>query len=74
MRHRLTANVAGVDAIVDDGEGVDIDARPPVVLGAPLAGGPWAAVYHPDWERGHRRVFYTVDGVPGCLAATRSTS
>jgi murein DD-endopeptidase len=42
---------------------VTIDPTPPVVLGAPLAGGPWAAVYHSDWERGHRRVFYTVDGV-----------
>ena len=47
------------------GEGslaVPIDPTPAVVLGAPLAGGPWAAVYHSDWERGHRRVFYTVDG------------
>jgi murein DD-endopeptidase MepM/ murein hydrolase activator NlpD len=34
-----------------------------VVLGPPLGGGPWAAVHHPDWARGHRRVFYTVDGV-----------
>lgn len=40
-------------------------------LGAPLRGGPWAAVFHPDWERGHRRVFYTVDGrarIPGRFA------
>ena len=42
---------------------VPVDPTTPVVLGAPLAGGPWAAVYHSDWERGHRRVFYTVDGV-----------
>jgi murein DD-endopeptidase MepM/ murein hydrolase activator NlpD len=42
---------------------VRVDPASPVVLGAPLAGGPWAAVYHADWERGHRRVFYTVDGV-----------
>jgi murein DD-endopeptidase len=48
------------------GEGtleVPVDQTAPVVLGPPLAGGPWAAVYHSDWERGHRRVFYTVDGV-----------
>jgi murein DD-endopeptidase len=48
------------------GEGVlevPVDPTTPVLLGAPLAGGPWAAVYHSDWERGHRRVFYTVDGV-----------
>jgi hypothetical protein len=42
---------------------VSIDPTPPVVLSAPLTGGPWAAVYHSDWERGHRRVFYTVNGV-----------
>jgi murein DD-endopeptidase len=42
---------------------VPVDPTSPVVLGAPLSGGPWAAVYHSDWERGHRRVFYTVDGV-----------
>jgi murein DD-endopeptidase len=48
------------------GEGVldvTVDPAPPVVLGAPLAEGPWAAVYQSDWERGHRRVFYTTDGV-----------
>jgi murein DD-endopeptidase MepM/ murein hydrolase activator NlpD len=42
---------------------VPVDPAPPVALGAPLGGGPWAAVYHSDWPRGHRRVFYTVDGV-----------
>ncbi len=42
---------------------VRVDPTAPVVLGAPLTGGPWAAVHHSDWERGHRRVFYTVDGV-----------
>lgn len=47
----------------EDTLSVTVDPAPPVVLGAPLAGGPWAAVYHSDWERGHRRVFYTVDGV-----------
>ena len=28
----------------------------PISLGAPVRGGPWAAVYHPAWRRGHRRV------------------
>jgi murein DD-endopeptidase len=49
--------------VAEDTFSVTVDPTPPVVLGAPLAGGPWAAVHHPDWERGHRRVFYTVDGV-----------
>jgi murein DD-endopeptidase MepM/ murein hydrolase activator NlpD len=41
------------------------------VLGPPLRGGPWAAVYHPSWERGHRRVLYAVGGrarIPGRFA------
>jgi murein DD-endopeptidase len=63
VRHRITARVAdAADAVIDDGEGLEINARMPVVLGPPVAGGPWVAVHHPDWERGHRRVFYTVDG------------
>ena len=49
---------------------VSVDSRPSV-LGAPLRGGPWVAVHHPEWPRGHRRVFYTVDGrarLPGRFA------
>ncbi|NJM24928.1 MAG: M23 family metallopeptidase [Bacteroidia bacterium] len=38
-------------------------ARSPA-LGAPLKGGPWVAVYSPDWVRGHRRVIYTTAGQP----------
>lgn len=34
-----------------------------IVLGNPLSGGPWAAVYDPAWERGHRRVIYEIDGI-----------
>ncbi|MGS2761904.1 M23 family metallopeptidase [Sinomicrobium sp. M5D2P9] len=42
-----------------------------VILGPPLRGGPWTAIYSPDWERGHRRVFYTEGGkarIPGRFA------
>jgi murein DD-endopeptidase len=49
--------------IAENTVSVTVDPAPPVVLGPPLAGGPWAAVYHADWERGHRRVFYAIDGV-----------
>lgn len=64
LRHRVrTRTAAGDEIVVDDGDGVRVDASAPVVLGPPLAGGPWAAVYHAEWPRGHRRVFYTVDGV-----------
>ena len=32
------------------------------MLASPLRGGPWAAVYDPFMEWGHRRVFYAIDG------------
>lgn len=50
---------------------ISLSEKPPIVLGAPLSGGPWAAVYDPSWSRGHRRVIYTVDGkarIPGRFA------
>jgi murein DD-endopeptidase MepM/ murein hydrolase activator NlpD len=48
-----------------------IGRRPPVVLGAPLRGGPWAAIHAASWPRGHRRMLYAVDGrarIPGRFA------
>lgn len=45
--------------------------KPPLILGPPLTDGLWAAIYEPAWERGHRRVVYTVDGkaqIPGRFA------
>jgi hypothetical protein len=45
--------------------------KPAIVLGNPLQGGPWCAVYDPDWATGHRRVIYTVHGkarIPGRFA------
>jgi hypothetical protein len=49
--------------------GLALDDGP--MLGPPLRGGPWAAVYKADWARGHRRVFYAPDGkarLPGRTA------
>lgn len=64
VRHGVRATTPdGTEVTVNDGEGLHVDARRPVVLGPPLAGGPWAAVYHADWPSGHRRVFYAVDGI-----------
>jgi murein DD-endopeptidase len=67
LRHELRVEEqtpsAARDIAAEAALDVIVDPAPPVVLGAPLTGGPWAAVYHSDWERGHRRVFYTVDGV-----------
>jgi murein DD-endopeptidase MepM/ murein hydrolase activator NlpD len=48
-----------------------VRSEPPVVLSPPVRGGPWVAVYHPSWQRGHRRVVYAVAGrarIPGRFA------
>ncbi len=53
------------------GADIAVDMRPVPTLGPPLAGGPWVAVHHPDWARGHRRVIYAVGGkarIPGRFA------
>lgn len=44
------------------GARIAVEAAPVAVLGAPLRGGPWVAIYDAGWERGHRRVVYAVDG------------
>jgi murein DD-endopeptidase len=41
------------------------------LLGAPVRGGPWVVIHDASWPRGHRRVFYSVDGqarLPGRFA------
>jgi murein DD-endopeptidase len=50
---------------------INLSNKPQIVLGPPLSAGTWAAVYEPSWERGHRRMIYTVDGkarIPGRFA------
>lgn len=74
LQHHVAYTVAGVDpaaAFEVLGARVALDPRPLPVLGPPLRGGPWAAIYSPVWERGHRRVLYTFEGrarLPGRLA------
>jgi len=70
IQHQLSFEIKGKASSIQ-GAAVTIPSKNPVVLGAPLKGGPWAAVYHPDWQRGHRRVIYTIDGkarIPGRYA------
>ena len=72
LRHRVLfeANDAPERWTIEGGE-TSVDGRSPLKLGPPLQGGPWAAIFHPDWERGHRRVVYAVDGkalIPGRFA------
>ena len=60
-------------AIEGAGQGIEADLPPDAgpMLGPPLRGGPWVAIYQADWPRGHRRVFYAPDGkarLPGRTA------
>lgn len=68
--HQLSVDVNGISTSVRS-EWVHVLRDSPVVLGAPLKGGPWTAVYSAEWERGHRRVIYTMSGkarIPGRYA------
>jgi len=40
----------------------DVSKKNPVVLNPPLKGGPWAALYDPQMEHGHRTSIYTING------------
>jgi murein DD-endopeptidase len=44
------------------GGAVDVRRETPVVLGPPLRGGPWAAVYDPSLAAGHRRAVFAIEG------------
>lgn len=60
-------------AIEAGGQAIATDLPPGVgpMLGPPLRGGPWVAIYKAEWPRGHRRVFYAPDGrarLPGRTA------
>lgn len=72
LDHRIDYVVAGAEtrAQVAGARTPVSDAALPR-LGAPLRGGPWAAIHSPAWPRGHRRVLYTIDGrsrIPGRFA------
>ena len=43
-------------------EAVKVRTDLPIVLSAPLRGGPWVALYDPAMSRGHRTSIYTIDG------------
>lgn len=74
LEHRVT--YSGVDENAESpavvrGARIPVSTEAPVALAPPLRGGPWAAVYHPSWERGHRRYLYAVAGrarIPGRFA------
>jgi len=72
LRHVVEYAATDGDAIfTTESISLKIANTPPISLGPPLAGGPWAAIHDPSWARGHRRVFYTIDGrarLPGRYA------
>lgn len=72
LRHRLDYTIADTTRTASvEGALVTVDQEAPLVLGAPLRGGPWAAIHHPAWPRGHRRMIYAIDGrarIPGRYA------
>jgi murein DD-endopeptidase len=72
LQHRLRYSPDGSPQAAEVvGAEVGVLAKPRLALGPPLRGGPWAAVYAWEWPRGHRRVFYAVDGrarLPGRFA------
>jgi GntP family gluconate:H+ symporter len=64
--HNQSAKRASIQSVISNFSGED-----PIVVGAPLRGGEWGAVYDPAWTRGHRRVIYSTDGdssIPGRFA------
>ncbi|MGH9162671.1 MAG: M23 family metallopeptidase [Vicinamibacteraceae bacterium] len=70
LEHRVEYTNAGAADTVQ-GARIRVGSASLPVLGPPLRGGPWAAVHHPSWPRGHRRYLYAVDGrarIPGRFA------
>lgn len=66
LLHRLqyTRRVKGRDITLSTtGAASRLPAKIAALLGNPLSGGPWVAIYEPSWSLGHRRVRYTVDGI-----------
>lgn len=71
LLHRVTLAMPHNKDLIVTGAPLKVAKKSPVVLGPPLYGGPWAAVYEPSWARGHRRVTYKIDGqirIPGRYA------
>jgi murein DD-endopeptidase MepM/ murein hydrolase activator NlpD len=71
LAHRLVyaREDGGEDTVA--GPEVAVEKNPLPVLGPPLRGGPWVVIYDAAWARGHRRVFYAVEGrarLPGRFA------
>jgi hypothetical protein len=65
LRHRVELDViapSGRTHRVLEGGRTSVQRDAPIVLGPPVQGGRWVAVYGPAVDRGHRRFLYTVEG------------
>ncbi len=65
VTHRIELDVirpAGREHRVAQGGSASLRRDAVMVLGAPVQGGRWVAVYGPSVDRGHRRFIYTIDG------------
>jgi murein DD-endopeptidase len=62
IRHRISFRVGdGIEQSVSAAN-VDVARDKPAVLGPPLRGGPWVAVYDPGLQNGHRRAVFAING------------
>jgi murein DD-endopeptidase len=74
VSHRIEYDViraTGRERAVAQSASWKVAAEPSLVLGPPLRGDRWVALYDPAAEFGHRRVLYTLDGrarIPGRFA------
>jgi hypothetical protein len=74
VRHRVEMQVMGpADSVglAFEGAQASVASDEAVVIGPPLRGGAWVAIYLPRLVGGHRTVFYTMDGtarIPGRFA------
>lgn len=75
LGHRLHFRATDADGTththVVEGGHVIVETADHSPLGPPLSGGPWVAIGDAAWERGHRRVAYTLAGkvrTPGRFA------
>jgi murein DD-endopeptidase len=65
LQHRVTLRArsdAGFVETIVDASAVPVGSVESTPLQAPLGAGKWVAAYDPDLARGHRRVFYALDG------------
>jgi hypothetical protein len=62
IHHQIVFRVDEGGEQSTDAAQVRVTQGPPTVLQAPLRGGPWAAVYDPSLQNGHRRAFFAIDG------------